>query len=196
MDPNRNLTEMPYGNQSGNRNSDNMPYGNQGRNQNPGNMPYNNWNPDWNTMDYRGGIYYPDYGSEMENQSDMRYMKELYPELAKRIQALAEEECDRMDYDGSMIYDEYPDRVMIYRIVNRILERLIAEGAISPIESDMGNEQDVNSEMEPISAMQDRRECRGRNCRNPRFEDFIQVILLNEIFKRRSNRRNRRRRYW
>lgn len=183
-----------------NRNLDDMPYGNQNRNRNPENMPYNNWNniwnPDWNTMDYRGGIYYPDYGTEMENQSDIRYMKELYPELAKRIQALAEEECDRMEYDGSMMYDEYPDRVMIYRIVRRILDRLIADGEISPIEPGMENEREENREAEPIGAMQNRRECRGRNCRNPQFEDFIQVILLNEIFKRRAHRRNRRRRFW
>lgn len=26
-----------------------------------------------------------------------------------RIQRLAEEACDRMEYDGSMMFDEYPD---------------------------------------------------------------------------------------
>lgn len=194
MDLNRNPNGMPYGNQDNNQNSNGMPYGNQNNNNG---MPYNNWNNGWNNMDYRGGIYYPDYGTEMENQSDIRYMKELYPELAKRIQTMVDEECDRMEYEGSMMYDEYPDRVMIYRIVRRILDRLIAEGNINMIEPRMdGDMENDTMGTESVEAMQNYGNCRGGNCRNPQFEDFIQVILLNEIFKRRANRRNRRRRYW
>lgn len=183
MDPNRNANSMPYNN-------------NWNNNWNNGNWNNNNWNSNWTTMDYQGGIYYPDYGMDTENQADMRYMKELYPELAKRIQTLVDEECDRMEYDGSMMYDEYPDRVMIYRIVKRILDQLVAEGAIE-LENPVGNGMagDVAG-TESVGAMQCNGNCCGGNCRNPQFEDLIQVILLNEIFKRRSNQRNRRRRYW
>lgn len=201
MDPNRNSNGMPYGNQGNNQNPNGMPYTNQGNNQNVNGMPYNNWNNnwnnDWNMMDYRGGIYYPDYGMDMENQSDIRYMKELYPELAKRIQTLVDEECDRMEYDGSMMYDEYPDRVMIYRIVRRILDQLTAEGVIELARpEDMNDMREGTMEANSVGAMQCNGNCCGGNCRNPQFEDLIQVILLNEIFKRRSNHRNRRRRYW
>lgn len=157
-----------------------------------------NWNNNWPAMEYRGGIYYPDYyGTEMEEQSDVRYMKELYPNLARRIQALVDEECDRMEYDGSMMYDEYPDRTAIYRIVQKIQERLLAEGELDMTEmpADGGTDGET-AEAQPVEAMQNYGGCRGGNCRNPQFEDLIQVILLNEIFKRRANRRNRRRRYW
>lgn len=178
-----------------NRNSGGMPYNNW--NNNWENNWNNNWNNDWGAMDYRGGIYYPDYGMDMENQSDIQYMKELYPELAKRIQMLVDEECDRMEYDGSMMYDEFPDRVMIYQIVQRILERLVSEGAIQLEEPQTGRAADRDAvEASAVSGMQCRGNCCGGNCRNPQFEDLIQVILLNEIFKRRSNRRDRRRRYW
>ena len=176
MEP-RNLSGMPYNNWNGNWN--------------------NNWNNEWPAMEYRGGIYYPDYGSDMENQSDVRYMKELYPDLARRIQVLVDEECDRMEYDGSMMYDEYPDRVMIYRIVQQILEKLLAEGELdlaeTPVNGEMG---ESDADTQPVEAMQNNGNCRGGNCRNTQFEDLIQVILLNEIFKRRADRRNRRRRYW
>ena len=192
---------MPYTNQSNDRNSGGMPYGNQSGSQTLIGMPYNNWNNDWNNnwpaMEYRGGIYYPDYyGTEMEDQSDVRYMKELYPDLARRIQVLVDEECDRMEYDGSMMYDEYPDRVMIYRIVQQILEKLLAEGELDlaemPVNGEMGGS---DADTQPVEAMQNNN-CRGGNCRNTQFEDLIQVILLNEIFKRRRSRRDRRRRYW
>lgn len=97
-----------------------------------------------------------------------------------------------------MMYDEYPDRVMIYRIVRRILDQLAAEGAIELLGTEDANGAG-NGAMEEssVGAMQQcNGNCCGGNCRNPQFEDLIQVILLNEIFKRRSSQRNRRRRYW
>lgn len=165
-------------------------------NRTPNGMLYNNWNNSWNNMDYRGGIYYPDYSMDMENQSDIRYMKELYPDLAKRIQKLVDEECNQMEYEGSMMYDEYPDRVMLYRIVQRILEQLVAEGDIQLENQAFGVMGEAASDPDKVGAMQCNGNCCGGHCRNPQFEDLIQVILLNEIFKRRSNRRERRRRYW
>ena len=38
-------------------------------------------------------------------------MKSMYPMSAKKILPYVEEECDRMEYEGSMIYDEYPGPV-------------------------------------------------------------------------------------
>ena len=60
------------------------------------------------------------YMTELEYERDMERMKELYPEEAKRIQKLVEEECDKMEYEGSMMFDEYPDRVTLKVICDRI----------------------------------------------------------------------------
>ena len=60
------------------------------------------------------------YMTELEYERDMERMKELYPEDAKQIQRLVEEECDKMEYEGSMMFDEYPDRVMLKAICDRI----------------------------------------------------------------------------
>lgn len=62
------------------------------------------------------------YMTEMEYERDMERMKELYPEEAKQIQKLVEEECDQMEYEGSMMFDEYPDRVMLKVICDRIYQ--------------------------------------------------------------------------
>lgn len=62
------------------------------------------------------------YMTELEYERDMERMKELYPEEAKRIQKLVEEECDKLEYEGSMMFDEYPDRVMLKVICDRIYQ--------------------------------------------------------------------------
>lgn len=191
----------------------------QNRNQNPYGFPTpycdsfgrpingQNWDAfeNWGQMESCGGILYPSYGGDMENQSDVRYMKELYPELAKEVQIYVDEECDRMEYEGSMMYDEYPDRVLIYQIVQRIMNRLMEKGSLPMPENDWMNGSAMENcdgteacgeEVQSMAARRDSNVCSGRGCRNQQMEDFIQVIFLNEMFKRRAERRNRRRRYW
>ena len=65
-------------------------------------------------MDYRLPYYmaYPmplQYDDERIEQRDFEYMKSMYPETAKRLLPYVEDECDRMAYEGSVVYDEYPD---------------------------------------------------------------------------------------
>ena len=45
---------------------------------------------------------------ERENSRDVSYMKSMYPAEVKKILPYVEAECDRLEYDVSMIYDEYP----------------------------------------------------------------------------------------
>lgn len=45
------------------------------------------------------------YMTELEYERDMERMKELYPQEAKRIQKLVEEECDKLEYEGSMMFE-------------------------------------------------------------------------------------------
>ena len=76
------------------------------------------------------------YMTEMDYDRDMERMKELYPEEAKRIQKMVEEECDQMEYEGSMMFDEYPDRLMLKVICERIYQNAmqpqIAEQELQP----------------------------------------------------------------
>ena len=64
------------------------------------------------------------YLTEMEYEKDMERMKELYPREVKRIQDMVDEECDKMEYEGSLMFDEYPDRMMLEQITDRIAERM------------------------------------------------------------------------
>ncbi|WP_455717135.1 hypothetical protein [Anaerosporobacter sp.] len=55
---------------------------------------------------------------------DIDYMKGMYPKAAKVILQSIEEECDKLEYAGSCIFDEYPDRTNISRIIIRIYEKV------------------------------------------------------------------------
>ena len=66
------------------------------------------------------------YSRERIQEQEFALMKSYYPETARKIQEKVEEECDLLDYEGSRLYDEYPDRFSLYRIadtIGKILER-------------------------------------------------------------------------
>ena len=44
----------------------------------------------------------------------------LYPLETMEIRQMVQEYCDRMEYDGSMMYDEYPDKVSMERLAEKI----------------------------------------------------------------------------
>ena len=53
---------------------------------------------------------------------DREYLQSMYPATAKKIFPYIQEECDRQEYEGSMIYDEYPDK----------LQRAVGTGIFQP----------------------------------------------------------------
>lgn len=59
---------------------------------------------------------------------ELEYFKSLYPMAVKKRQVLVDEACDQMEYHGSPMYDEYPDRVSIYRIRDGICDRARSAG--------------------------------------------------------------------
>ena len=62
---------------------------------------------------------YPGYygpGQEELCLRDLEYLQQLYPDEVKRFQRRIAEILERSDYEGSMIYDEYPDRYSMRRL--------------------------------------------------------------------------------
>ena len=83
-------------------------------------------------MEYRDSLYqkppfymtYPMrnlYLTEMEYEKDMERMKELYPKEVRQLQELVEHRCEELEYEGSRIYDENPDRYMLEREVDLLM---------------------------------------------------------------------------
>jgi hypothetical protein len=109
------------------------------------------------------------YLTEMEYEKDMDRMKELYPRSVRHILEQVEEECDKMEYEGSLMFDEYPDRLMIEQIINRIYQNL------------KGTDKELTAEQ--------------YQQKNDDIWNLIGVILNNEMYRRRCRHR-RCRRWW
>lgn len=130
-----------------------------------------------------------DFDEEKKEQRDADYMKSLYPVTAKKLLPYVEEECDRMEYEGSMIFDEYPDRLQLYLMSGRIYDRVKAEEKKEML-------QEVESVKEETSEM----ETQGCNKKRYRREDpvidIIDVLLYHEILQRRCRHRRNCRKYY
>ena len=127
-------------------------------------------------MDYhRGYPYYPGYQqyqnwdqiSEDQVVEDLEYLQQMYPTYAKRYQVKVRDILDRMDYEGSMIYDQYPDRWQLEQLVRNIMIILKnEERAMNPQQGDM------------------------EDTKWSWIQELITVLLYYEILKRRQQRKN------
>lgn len=121
---------------------------------------------------------------EQENERDMERLKEYYPEVAKDILSHVEEECDKMEYEGSMMFDEYPDRILILRMCANIYEKVRDKYEVE--------DSDDTDEMLAMNKETRRRYPPKKNW----LSDMIEVILFQEMHNRRCRHRNCRRRWW
>ncbi len=106
-----------------------------------------------------------------EEERDLRRLQSMYPAAAKLLLPYVEEECDKMEYEGSPMYDECPDRTTIYRIGERIFGQV----------KDRFPEE-ARQESEEVLAMQ-YRDPDGYG-RSP-VRDLARVLLLQEMHHRR-----------
>lgn len=74
------------------------------------------------------------YLMEMEYEKDMERMKSLYPKEVQKLMPHIERYCDKLEYEGSRIYDENPDAMMmaeeaakLYEVIRQELEKEAAE---------------------------------------------------------------------
>ena len=73
------------------------------------------------------------YQQEDSVTRDLEYLQQMYPAQARKFQKIIAEMLDHIDYEGSMIYDEYPDKWQIYRLTQMIVEK-IRQGDPSSVE--------------------------------------------------------------
>ncbi len=96
---------------------------------------------------------------------DLEYFRQLYPAAVRRYQTRTAEILDKMDYEGSVIYDEYPDRYTLERLADNVVDILRREeNGQDPEQTDAaGNWEQKRS--------------------------LIFVLLMNEVYKRRRGGR-------
>lgn len=114
-------------------------------------------------MTYPLPMYYQEEDSIIR---DLEYLQQMYPSEAKRYQKMIASILDKLDYEGSMIYDEFPDRWQLYKLSMDILDRIKRE--------EQRNEE-------------------GKETPPEKWEwvgDMVQILLFYEIYKRRHNSRH------
>ena len=107
--------------------------------------------------------------SGRDSMRDLEYLQQMYPKEVKRYQQRVVEMLDRMDYDGSMIYDEYPDRFGVERMAASMMDVIKREEMMKYPDKHFGDEKWEG------------------------LHELIFVLLNNEIYKRRNGSK---RSYW
>ena len=122
------------------------------------------------------------FDDDKTEKRDYEYLKSMYPDMAKRILPYVEEECDRMEYENSMIYDEYPDKLQLRLMCSRICDKVREQESFDEV-----NAEEVESA-----------EARPRPRKRPdRVRDMAELLLYQELLRRRcSHRRCGGRRLW
>ena len=82
---------------------------------------------------------------------DLEYLQGMYPVHVKKLQRYVAEECDRMDYKNSPIYDEFPDRVMVNQMCDSICQRIRKEGGRMSNEDERRMAQSELQEQVPVN---------------------------------------------
>lgn len=131
---------------------------------------------------------------ERQEAMEWKRMQSYYSETAAKLQRLVEEACDRMDYRGSMMYDEFPDRLMMEHTCRNIARQY---------EQKQWKEQNEKKKKEKKARSEEKeygqknREGKKEREKEREWEmeellDLIGVLLYHEMFRRR----NKGRRYW
>ena len=157
-------------------------------------------------MDYREDLYpkipfymaYPAssmYLTEMEYEKDIERMKQWYPKEVQRIQRMVDERCDELEYEGSRLFDEEPDRNMMRMEAMAIYQKIVDE---LPMESSKEEVpvSDKKLYFEGFSDFQLKAaSCDfGRRC-NDWLSNIVEILFYNEAYRRRCRHR-RCRRWW
>ncbi len=106
-------------------------------------------------MTYPLPLYYQE---EDTVTRDLEYLQQMYPMEAKKYQKVIVDTLNQMDYEGSMIYDEYPDKWQLYRLTQIITDKIKKQESAEAPDKEMSWEY---------------------------LEEFVQVLLYCEIYKKR-----------
>lgn len=114
----------------------------------------------WNDEIYKGSMWQKTLllGGVDEQERDLMYMREMYPLQVRKIQDIVERKLNRIDNSKCFIYDEYPDKYLLRRLVGEIREEYYKTVDFT---------KDMDGGM---------------------IENIITILLLNEMYRRRRKK--------
>ena len=101
-------------------------------------------------------------------RKDLEYFRQMYPKGAKLIQKEIEKALTILDYDGSVIYDEYPDRFLVYKMAKDIVAAIRSK----VWDGECATEEEAVQLQKLVGCEQ--------------IEDYVLLVLLQEVLLRRQ----------
>lgn len=163
-------------------------------------MQSQSYTPENEEMD---DLYMTDMQEPEKMEEDWLYMKQLYPNTARKLLRYIEDAADRLEYENSPMFDAYPDRIAVEQVVREIIAVIQEnEPALLEMREDEAASRQEDSSWQGDSSGQgnsSRQETSSRQDENQTWdsciEEMIQVMLLAEMHHRRwryeqMNRRN------
>ena len=111
------------------------------------------------------GNAFPNGQQDADVLRDLEYFRQMYPAEIRLYQTRIAEILDKMDYEGSVIYDEYPDRYTLEHLAENITDIIRREDRQQESMKEIPG--DDGKKMPPL----------------------IFVLLVNEVYKRRRGGR-------
>ncbi len=126
---------------------------------------------------YKAFPFYMGYGQQwnipmLANEDrileDMEYLQQMYPSYAKKYQGVINSVVDKVDYNGSFIYDQYPDKTTLLRMVQSIMTVIKAN-------------EDQAAELAPSESV-------PWEEKESWIQELVTVLMYNDIIKRRRRK--------
>ena len=104
---------------------------------------------------------------ERQMMEDLEYFQQLYPFGTKLLQREIRKVIDIMDYEGSIIYDEFPDRFAMQKLTSDIISKIRLQA-----EEEMADGEEVKKMLAYDN-----------------LEEYMFLLVLHEVWRRRHNKR-------
>ena len=108
---------------------------------------------------------------EIAYEKDLKYLSHLNSAVLNLLLVEIKKEFDLVDYDGSFIFDEFPDRNTLLKMAEIILERA----------------KDMNIEEVTVEATQFNKN--DKKTRDPWLQYLIETLMFHELLERRRHKR-------
>lgn len=122
------------------------------------------------------------YQKEMAYEEDIENMRQAYSPKVMSILELIKDRCDTLEFEGSRMYDEHPDRQMMEQMVQQIYRDLIRQEEKPKWQDEEERKMLVASGMYPYGGTV-ASDCNGWLC------DMVRVLFWDEMYRRRCRYR-------
>lgn len=123
-----------------------------------------------------GKAWLHDYMMEYDDEqykTDTAYMRTFYPPMSRELMGYVNDICDKAEYEGSPMFDEFPDKVRIWAMIDEVYHMAAyMEKMYRPVLEEDDNVETAGHCMS----------CRG--C-DSWLKNLISVLTVNEIHYRR-----------